>query len=92
MMLIHHDCYRTDVLLRLLELLLFSQLFDLLKVIRTVAREAGVKIADQQLYADGLGAEGSWAGTYAGMLTSNTRVIASGLGGKCTPFAAKSNS
>lgn len=62
------------------------------KVIRTVAREAGVKIADQQLYADGLGAEGSPAGTYVGMLTFNTCVIASGLGGKCTPFAAKSNS
>lgn len=59
------------------------------KVIGTVAREAKVKISDQELYADGLGAEGSQAGTYVGMLTANTCAIVDGLGGKCTPFAAK---
>jgi len=55
------------------------------KVIGTVAREAKVKISDQELYVDGLGAEGSQAETYVGMLTSNTCAIVDGLGGKCTP-------
>lgn len=55
------------------------------KVIGTVAREAQVEIADQALYADGLGAEGSPAGTYIGMLTTNTCTIVDGLGGKCKP-------
>jgi len=50
------------------------------KVIGTVAREAKVKISDQELYVDGLGAEGSQAETYVGMLTSNTCAIVDGLG------------
>jgi len=59
------------------------------KVIGTVAREANVKISDRELYADGLGSEESKTGTYVGMLTNNTCIIVNGLGGKCTPFAAK---
>jgi manganese/iron transport system substrate-binding protein len=52
----------------------------------TVAREANVKISDKELYSDGLGVPGTGADTYEGMLKTNTCVIASGLGGNCTPF------
>jgi manganese/iron transport system substrate-binding protein len=56
------------------------------KVLKTVANEAKVKISDQELYADGLGKQGTPTGTYIGMLESNTCAIANGLGGKCSPF------
>lgn len=56
------------------------------KLMETVAREANVKISDKELYSDGLGAPGSGADTYEGMLKINTCAIASGLGGNCTPF------
>jgi manganese/iron transport system substrate-binding protein len=59
------------------------------KLITTVAREANVKVAEQELYADGLGAKGSDAETYAGMLIANTRTIVEGLGGKYIPFQLK---
>lgn len=58
------------------------------KLMETVAREANVKISDKELYSDGLGAPGSGADTYEGMLKTNTCAIASGLGGNCTPFQA----
>jgi manganese/iron transport system substrate-binding protein len=56
------------------------------KLITTVAKEANVQVAARELYADGLGAKGSEAETYAGMLIANTRTIVEGLGGKFTPF------
>jgi len=56
------------------------------KLIATVAKEANVKVAERELYADGLGAKGSEAETYAGMLIANTRTIVEGLGGKYTEF------
>ncbi|MDX2255214.1 MAG: zinc ABC transporter substrate-binding protein [Pseudanabaenaceae cyanobacterium bins.39] len=56
------------------------------KLITTVAKEANVKIADQQLYTDGLGAKGSASETYTGMLIKNTQTIVEGLGGKFTPL------
>jgi manganese/iron transport system substrate-binding protein len=56
------------------------------KVLKTVANEAKVKIADTELFADGLGKPDSPQGTYLGMLESNTCAIANGLGGKCTAF------
>jgi manganese/iron transport system substrate-binding protein len=59
------------------------------KLITTVAREANVKVSERKLYADGLGAKGSEAETYAGMLIANTRTIVEGLGGKYTPFQLK---
>lgn len=65
---------------------LFAEITANNKVIETVAREANVKIADQELYADGLGDQGSPTGTYIGMIESNTCAIVNGLGGKCTPF------
>ncbi|XZN89258.1 MAG: metal ABC transporter solute-binding protein, Zn/Mn family [Microcoleus sp.] len=54
------------------------------KLMETVAREANVKISDKELYSDELGAPGSGADTYEGMLKSNTCAIVSGLGGNCT--------
>lgn len=65
---------------------IFAEITANNKVIETVAREANVKIADQELYADGLGEKGSPTGTYIGMITNNTCAIVNGLGGKCTPF------
>ena len=59
------------------------------KLITTVAKEANVKVSERDLYADGLGAKGSEAETYTGMLIANTRTIVEGLGGKYTPFQFK---
>lgn len=59
------------------------------KLITAVAKEAGVKVSERELYADGLGEKGSDGETYTGMLISNTRAIVEGLGGKYTPFLAK---
>ena len=56
------------------------------KLIQSVAREANVKVSDQELYADGLGETGSEGETYQKMLTANTCAIVDGLGGKCTPL------
>ena len=59
------------------------------KLITTVAKEANVKVSERELYTDGLGAKGSEAETYAGMLIANTRTIVEGLGGKYTAFELK---
>jgi manganese/iron transport system substrate-binding protein len=48
-----------------------------------------VKVATQEIYADGLGEVNSPGGTYQKMLTSNTKSIVEGLGGKFTPFLAR---
>ena len=61
------------------------------RLITTVAKEANVKISDREIYADGLGAKGSEAETYTGMLIANTRAIVEGLGGKYTPFQLKTS-
>ncbi|MGB3207509.1 MAG: zinc ABC transporter substrate-binding protein [Crinalium sp.] len=60
------------------------------KVIKTVAKEAKVKVAEQGLFVDSLGTPGSQGDTYIGMFTSNTCTIATGLGGKCTAFLGNS--
>ena len=59
------------------------------KLITTVAKESNVKVSERELYADGLGAKGSEAETYTGMLIANTRTIVEGLGGKYTAFQLK---
>ncbi|MBD2189737.1 metal ABC transporter solute-binding protein, Zn/Mn family [Pseudanabaena mucicola] len=59
------------------------------KLINTVAKEANVKVSDRELYADGLGAKGTEAETYTGMLIANTRTIVEGLGGQYTAFQLK---
>jgi manganese/iron transport system substrate-binding protein len=55
-------------------------------LIKTVAEEAGIKIAPNELYSDSLGAEGSSGETYIKMMEANTRTIVEALGGKYTPF------
>ncbi len=59
------------------------------KLIEAVAKEAGVKVADQDLFADGLGEKGSVGETYQKFLITNTKTIVEGLGGKFTPFQLK---
>ncbi|WP_421656243.1 metal ABC transporter solute-binding protein, Zn/Mn family [Leptothermofonsia sp. ETS-13] len=58
-------------------------------LIKTVAQEAGVKLAPRQLYSDSLGAPGSGADTYVKMMVVNTTTIAQALGGKVKPFKPK---
>ncbi|MBD3882968.1 zinc ABC transporter substrate-binding protein [Phormidium tenue FACHB-886] len=55
-------------------------------LIETVAKESNVKVSDQELYADTLGAPGSAGDTYQKMLIANTEAIVKGLGGQLTPF------
>ncbi|GAB4349293.1 MAG: zinc ABC transporter substrate-binding protein [Cyanophyceae cyanobacterium] len=55
-------------------------------LLKTVAAEAGVTLADRELYADSVGAPGSGAETYVMMMVANTRAIVEGLGGRYEPF------
>jgi manganese/iron transport system substrate-binding protein len=59
------------------------------KLIDAIAKEAKVKVSDQELYADGLGDRGSSGETYQKMLVANTKAIVEGLGGVYTPFNGK---
>jgi manganese/iron transport system substrate-binding protein len=51
-------------------------------LITTVAEEAGVKLAPQQLYSDSIGAVGTGGDSYVKMLRENTLSIVESLGGK----------
>lgn len=62
------------------------------KLIEAVAKEAKVKVADQDLFADGLGEKGSGGDTYQTFFIANTKTIVEGLGGKYTPFQPKTSS
>lgn len=55
-------------------------------IINTVATEANVEVADNPLFADGLGESGSGAETYQKKLMLNTQTIVEGLGGSFSPF------
>lgn len=55
-------------------------------LITTVAQEAGVKLAPQQLYSDSIGAPGSNGETYIKMMVANTTAIVNALGGQVKPF------
>ena len=56
------------------------------QLIKTVAAEAGVALAPQELYSDSLGAPGSEADSYIKMLIANTRTIVESLGGNYQSF------
>jgi len=56
------------------------------ELIKTVAQEAGVKLAPAELYSDSIGAAGSDSDSYAKMLIANTRTIVEALGGDFTAF------
>ncbi len=53
-------------------------------LIKTVAQDAKVKLAEPELFTDGLGVPGSGAETYEQMLIRNTTTIVTNLGGKLT--------
>ncbi len=56
------------------------------QLIKTVAEEAGVELAEQELYSDSIGASGSPGDSYLNMMESNTKTIVEALGGSYTPF------
>ncbi len=56
-------------------------------LIQTVAQEAGVRLAPQELYSDSIGNIGSGADSYVTMMVANTTAIATALGGTVKPFA-----
>jgi manganese/iron transport system substrate-binding protein len=58
-------------------------------VIKPVAIEVIVTVADRPLCADSLGEIGSAVDSYAKMLVANTQTIVEGLGGRVTPIQLK---
>ncbi|MEL6232498.1 MAG: zinc ABC transporter substrate-binding protein [Cyanobacteria bacterium J06627_3] len=58
-------------------------------LIEAVSRETDISISDEPLYADSLGEPGTPAGTYTGMLMTNTCTIVTGLGGRCNEAAVQ---
>lgn len=56
------------------------------RLISTVAEEAGVNLAPDQLYSDSIGAPGSDGDSYIKMMEANTKAIVQALGGRYTPF------
>jgi manganese/iron transport system substrate-binding protein len=53
------------------------------QIIKTIAREAKVEVAETKLLVDGLGQAGEDSATYLGMIQHNTCVIVEALEGKC---------
>jgi manganese/iron transport system substrate-binding protein len=68
---------------------IFAEITESTKLLETVAKEANVKISEQELFADGLGDAGSAGETYPKMLVANTKAIVEGLGGQFTAFQRK---
>ncbi len=68
---------------------IFTELSLNPQLIKTIAKEANVKVSTRSIYADGLGDANSSGATYQQMLISNTQAIVEGLGGKFTPFVSK---
>jgi manganese/iron transport system substrate-binding protein len=60
-------------------------------LIKTVAQEAGVKLAPTELYSDSIGTPGSEGDTYIKMLVANTRTIVEALGGNYKAFEPAEN-
>ncbi|MGL5193106.1 MAG: metal ABC transporter solute-binding protein, Zn/Mn family [Chroococcales cyanobacterium] len=61
------------------------------QLILTVAEEAQVQLAPQELYSDSIGAPGSEGDSYINMMVSNTRAVVEALGGTYTPFVVAEN-
>lgn len=55
-------------------------------LIRTVAEEAGVILAERELYSDSIGEAGGEADSYIKMIVANTRTLVEALGGEYTEF------
>ncbi len=60
------------------------------KLIQQVATEAHVKVSDRELFADGLGEQGTVGDSYQKLLIANTRTITEGLGGNYKDFQTNS--
>ncbi len=58
------------------------------QLIETVAKDAGVAVADQPLFVEGPGGPGSKAETVQAMLVVNTCVVVEALGGRCDRASA----
>ncbi|MBR8840039.1 MAG: zinc ABC transporter substrate-binding protein [Stigonema ocellatum SAG 48.90 = DSM 106950] len=58
-------------------------------LIKSVAKEAKVKVSKRELFANNLGAPGSEGDTYQKMMVANTRTIVEGLGGTYLIFEPK---
>ena len=56
------------------------------RLITTVAEEANIKLASQQLYSDSIGAPGSDGDSYLKMMIANTKSIVENLGGNYEEF------
>jgi manganese/iron transport system substrate-binding protein len=56
------------------------------QLIATVAEEAGVRLAPQELYSDSIGVKGSEGDSYVNMLVANTKSIVESLGGNYQAF------
>jgi manganese/iron transport system substrate-binding protein len=56
------------------------------QLIKTVAEEAKIKLAETQLYSDSIGAPGSDGDSYIKMVVSNTKSIVEALGGQVSDF------
>jgi manganese/iron transport system substrate-binding protein len=68
---------------------IFAEVTDNPNLLNTIARDAGVKISEQELFADGLGEASSPGETYPKALIANTKAIVEGLGGRYTAFAGQ---
>ncbi len=65
----------------------FAELTANDKVLKVVAKEAGVEVTEEPLIADGIGAKGTPEGSYTGMIEYNTCIIVKSLSDKeCKPF------
>lgn len=56
------------------------------QLIKTVAEEAKIKLAETALYSDSIGTPGSEGDSYINMMVSNTKAIVKALGGKVSDF------
>ncbi len=63
---------------------IFAETTATSQLIKTVADEAGVVVAEQPLYIEGPGGAGTSAETVQAMLISNTCTVVNALGGTCT--------
>ena len=67
---------------------IFAETSTNLQLIKTVANEAGVVVAERPLYVEGPGGPGSNAETMQAMLVANTCTIVNALGGVCNDVGA----
>lgn len=66
---------------------IFVESGDPPKLMQVIAKEAGVQIAQIELFTDTLGTANSRGNTYQTMLVANTETIVKGLGGKYTAYS-----